>query len=241
MLLFCLLISDVNMITANVFNRVFFIKADRYGTAFSIEVDGREYLVSAKHLFESPENVKMIKLMHDNKWLDVEVQLVGACRGEVDIAVFVVGIGLTPREYVVPATSAGATLGQDVYFVGFPYKMWANLGAIMANRPVPFIKKGTLSSAFDFSKDVRHIYVDAINNEGFSGGPLVFSKIGAPFNDLNFLGVVSGFKTEYEKVIGGDGEPNGMTVAYNTGFLLAYGIEHAVDLIKINPIGRLVN
>ena len=229
------------MITANVFNRVFFIRADRYGTAFSIEVDGREYLVSAKHLFESPESVKMIKLMHDNKWLDVEVQLVGACRGEVDIAVFVAGIGLTPSEYMVPATSAGATLGQDVYFVGFPYKMWANLGAIMANRPVPFIKKGTLSSAFDFSSDVRQIYVDAINHEGFSGAPLVFSKIGDQFNELNFLGVVSRFKTEHEEVIGGDGEHNGMTVEYNTGFLMEYGIENEVDLIKINQIGRLVN
>jgi hypothetical protein len=226
------------MITANIYNRVFFIKASQYGTAFTIEVDDREYLVSARHLFESPGETKSIKLMYDKRWLDVPVELVGACRGEIDITVFASALSLTPKEFEVPPTSAGATLGQDVYFAGFPYKMWTNLGSVMTNRPAPFIKKGTLSSAFDFSDGIRRIYVDAINNEGFSGAPLVFSKVGRPMNELSFLGVVSGFKTEYEPVLCQDGEPNGMTVAYNTGFLLAYGIEHAVDLIRSNPIGK---
>src|SRR3990167_5454230 len=136
------------MITANVFNRVFFIKASQYGTAFTIAVDNREYLVSARHLFESPADTKNIKVLYDKKWLDVEVRPVGVCNGEIDVAVFAMDLSLTPKEYVVPPTSEGAVLGQDVYFAGFPYKMWTNVGAVMAYRPAPFIKKGTLSSAF---------------------------------------------------------------------------------------------
>ncbi len=48
------------MITANVYNRVFFIKAADYGTAFSIDHGGRQYLVTAKHLVnaEKQEAIK---------------------------------------------------------------------------------------------------------------------------------------------------------------------------------------
>jgi len=39
-------------IQANILHRVFFIKAGKYGTAFTIDVEGAEYLVTAKHLFD---------------------------------------------------------------------------------------------------------------------------------------------------------------------------------------------
>jgi hypothetical protein len=105
----------------------------------------------------------------------------------------------------------------------------------MAGRPCPFIKKGTLSSAFNSGDGVHRLYVDAINNEGFSGGPLVFAGHGT--NDFRVAGVVSRFKTEHEPVLDQNGEKTGMTVEYNTGFLIAYDIDYVVGLIRANPIG----
>ena len=141
---------------------------------------------------------------------------------------------MSPAHPLEPST-AGIVLGQDVFFVGFPFKMWSNGGDVMNGRPLPFIKKGTLSAAFDPTDDVKRLYVDAINNEGFSGGPIVF----APSNTTNYqvAGIVSKFKTEYEPVIDENDEPTGHRVAYNTGFLVGYSINHALSIIRANPIG----
>ena len=50
--------------------------------------------------------------------------------------------------------------------------------------------------------------------------------------------MVSKFRIEYERVLDLDGEPSGMTVAYNTGFLVAYGPRHILSIIEA---GRAAN
>ncbi|MEB2026433.1 hypothetical protein VDR74_16140, partial [Xanthomonas campestris pv. campestris] len=72
--------------------------------------------------------------------------------------------------------------------------------------------------------------VNAINNEGFSGGPLFFYPAGKP-EEVRVAGVVSKFRVEYENVIDENGEPTGMTVPYNTGFLIAYGSKYILSII----------
>jgi hypothetical protein len=79
--------------------------------------------------------------------------------------------------------------------------------------------------------------LDGINNAGFSGGPVI---VGTD-NDLKIVAVISGYSLEPTDVIRGDpkaaadGPKN--TVGVNSGFILAYDISHAVDLIKKNPTG----
>jgi hypothetical protein len=119
-------------------------------------------------------------------------------------------------------------IGQDVYFLGFPYKLWTDYGALSAGLPGPFLKKGTLSAvSFEYPKT---LHIDAINNEGFSGGPLYFFKDGNP-RDVRVAGVVSKYRTEHEPVIDEQGNPTNLKVAYNTGFMVAYDIKHALDII----------
>ncbi|PPD45703.1 MAG: hypothetical protein CTY16_09895 [Methylobacter sp.] len=226
------------MITSNVYNRVFFIRANQYGTAFAIDFEGRQYLVTARHLLDDNVEEKQIKYFFNNEWLALNVKVVGFSRGEVDVAVLSTNIQLTPPSFFLEPTSKDIILGQDVYFVGYPYKMWTDAGSALAGRPCPFIKKGTLSSAFNTGDGVQRLFVDAINNEGFSGGPLVFTQPGK--NDYRVAGVVSKFRIEYEQVLDEFGEATKMSVAYNTGFLIAYDIKYAIDLIRSNPIGLLI-
>lgn len=221
------------MITGNVYNRVFFIRAEQYGTAFTLDVGGRQYLVTAKHLIGATPPSEL-EFFHGNAWKRLSVKLVGITRDKVDIAVFAPNILLSPALELEP-TSKGIIIGQDVYFVGYPYKMWTDAGDALAGRPCPFVKKGTLSSAFNFGDGVRTLFVDAINNEGFSGGPVVFSP--PNLNQFSVAGVVSGFRTEYESVLDSEGSKTEMSVAYNSGFLIAYDISYALDLILANPIG----
>jgi S1-C subfamily serine protease len=222
------------VITANIYNRVFFIKAKEYGTAFVIDHNSKQYLITAKHLINST-NQKSISFFLNDKWTEFPATLLGVGIGEVDVAVFRMEANFCNGYFPLPPHSDGMIIGQDVYFLGYPYKMWTDAGNAMKGRPCPFIKKGTLSSAFNSNDGVNRMYIDAINNEGFSGGPIVFKRPGD--DSFQIAGIVSSFKIEFEKIISADGELTEMTVAYNTGFLIGYDISNAIKIIDKNPNG----
>jgi hypothetical protein len=155
--------------------------------------------------------------------------VVGRAPGEIDIALLRVAQQLTPPIYEVAIGFGEIELGQDIYFLGYPFKMWADYGELTAGLPSPFIKKGTLSAVQ--MNEPKLLYVDAINNEGFSGGPLYFFPKARP-QEVRIAGVVSKYKTEQEAVLDSQGEATDMVVPYNTGFMVAYDIKYAVALAK---------
>jgi hypothetical protein len=82
--------------------------------------------------------------------------------------------------------------------------------------------------------------LDGINNNGFSGGPVILGT----GNDLKFVAVISGYYQEPTEGIRGNSaqlSPNTSKdyVNVNSGFIVAYDIVYAVDLIKKSPIGPL--
>ena len=219
------------MISTNALLHTFFIKTDQYGTAFSLEVDGSEFLVTARHLIDPVADQVSFQIFLNDQWLQAHASVIGRGRNEVDIAVLQITTRLTPPGFRFTPAVSDFSLGQDVYFLGFPYKMWGDVGTFLAGRPCAFGKKGTLS--FVSTTEAREFFVDAINNEGYSGGPLFYYPTN-DVHDIRVIAVVSKFRVEHEQVLGVDGEPTGMTVPYNTGFLVAYGIRHVLDIIKLH-------
>lgn len=217
------------MILTNILYRTLFIRSEEYGTAFTLDVDGVEYLITARHLLPAQGAEIDLQIFHDMRWLRGRATVVGRGKGEIDIAVLRIESPLTPRGFDVTPSIGELAFGQDVYFLGFPYKMWGDVGSLMAGLPCPFAKKGTLS--FLTIETPQVLYVDAINNDGFSGGPLFFYPLGRP-TELRVAGVVSKFRVEHEAVLDEHGNATTMTVQYNTGFLVAYGIKHALDIIR---------
>ncbi len=219
------------MITFNVYDRVFFVRGADYGTAFTIDVENRQYLVSARHVVDGEAD---LSLFHDHTWKRCPFDVVGIGSGEIDVSVVAPRSRLSPALPLEPAIG-DFILGQDVYFVGYPYKLWSEGGEVAYGRPLPFIKKGVLSAGPNPTDAVKMLYVDAINNPGFSGGPLLAAR---PHQlDYRVIGVVAKFKTETEPVLDSQGEPTDLDVSYNTGFLVAYGMKHVLDLIAANPVG----
>jgi hypothetical protein len=216
------------MILTNILYRTYFIKAAQYGTAFAIEVEGAEYLVTAKHLLDENAPEFELQIFHDRKWLRGRASVIGHGKGEIDISVLRVDSRLAPPDFDVTPSMGELALGQDVFFLGFPYKMWGDVGTFMGGLPCPFAKKGTLS-LINMEKP-QVLYVDAINNEGFSGAPLFFYPMTNP-KELRIAGVVSKFLTQDEPVLDEQRNPTKLTVTYNTGFLVAYSINHALELI----------
>lgn len=222
------------MITTNVYYRVFHIQyAGGTGTAFTIDVDQRQYLVTARHVVKGMSSPGTIKLFHNNQWNDIQVQPIWCNDSSIDIAILVAPRQLSPP-YKLEPTSAGLVNGQDLYFLGFPYGQFTDHSHLLNNFPLPFIKKAILSAMTGGAKGINMLFLDGHNNPGFSGGPIVFSQLGQ--NEYKVAGVISGFNAVEEPVFDG-GKPTAMTWRYNTGIIIGYDIGYAVEAIRSNPIG----
>jgi hypothetical protein len=262
---------------------VFQIKVSGYtGTAFTMAVDGRQYLITAKHMVAklkndgSPESIEMLVGDYYNKnnieWKTEPVRIF-ACEDPIDIAVIVTEefYGRTKSrdlsdaiygELSFEAHPDGHPLGQEAYFMGFPFGAAPTKGP---GGPLPFSKRAALSLNY-WNGKADTMYFDGYNNHGFSGAPVLFKDpLDTRPNRSHYFvgGVVSGFIPELVKTANwrrsrqnedvsrieqwrvekrADGftyilEDTDTVVPLNTGIIVAYNIRHAVELIKAHPIG----
>lgn len=226
-------VLGADLITTNVLQRIRQIRyGGQSGTAFSLEVDGRQYLVTARHLFTPSGSVSRIEVRNEPDWLPIAVRRLEVLPEDVDIAVF------APAEQVTPVlpiavTATGLALSQDLFFLGYPYGMSTAGQAINAGFPLPFVKKG-VCAALMFQSGYLTIYIDALNNPGFSGGPVVAMHAGSTVPTI--VGVVSGYRFEDTPVLR-KGAGTDLSLRSNTGLAIATSIQPALDAIAKNPVG----
>lgn len=235
-LIFCLCSTAFGqLITSNVLQRVYLIKyGSKYGTAFTIEVDNKQYLITAKHNLPAikAENVT-IEMFQEKTWKKLEIKVVKIKNSKVDIIILAPPFQLSPVRPFHP-TLDDVIVSQDLYFLGFPYMINFDDKGLNRKFPLPFIKKGILS-ALDISKKKGTIlYIDGHNNPGFSGGPIVFWNTAK--KQFHVGGVIQGYRAEKSKVYSQKGD-TGLETYTNTGIIIGYSIDHAVEAIKRNPIG----
>jgi hypothetical protein len=251
--------------TINILQRVFMIEYDNErGTAFSIDVDGREYWITAKHILTGTKSkpygtfgkktveLKLLNPGGDGQQWMLRQFTVLQPTADVDVVVLVPTAKILPTDVhpSPPATSDGLTFGGSCEFLGFAYgggwRVKLEKGAYWS----PYIKRCGISG---MDIDSRLWILDGINNLGFSGGPVIFGT----GNDLKIVAIISGYIQEPAEVIAGaptlvvrdrgyensrapKAQRHGQEIVnLNSGFILAYDIEHAVDLIKANPIGPM--
>ena len=203
------------------------------GTIFSIDVDNKQYIISAHHLFNNVIDNAKVQIFHNSKWKDLNLRLVNHCPDPIDISVLAADIQLTSSEFICEPTSGGAILGQDLFFLGFPFGEYGDGGKFNRDFPLPFVKKATLS-CIQFEKNIEILFLDGFNNPGFSGGPVVFThpnKI-----EYKVCSVISSYRVSKVPIYQGSIE---LPIYHreNSGIIISYGIKHAVDVIKANPIG----
>jgi Trypsin-like peptidase domain len=186
------------LITTNVIQRTFHIQVgDSIGTCFTVDVNGNQYLVTAKHVVKDLNGTCNIRIFHENQWKDIQVTVVGHCEGDIDISVLTAQLQLSPA-YPLEPTSAGMIYGQDVYFLGFPYGMTGEVGALNRDFPFPFVKKAIISCMYTTDNGVKIFFLDGHNNPGFSGGPVVFKEPNK--NDYKVISVISAFRYTEEPI-----------------------------------------
>jgi hypothetical protein len=222
------------MITSNVIQRVFNIRfAESVATAFTIEYANRQYFVTAKHVAPELTEGDDIELWHNGAWRRMPIRLVGH-HNITDVTVFV-GNTFIPA-HPLPVNTSGLTLGQNVYFLGFPHGLRSEMGELNRQFPVPLVKQGCLSSLpHRMNAEGASFFIDGNNTAGFSGGPVVYKRI----NETNFnvCGVIHGYMTEAAVVEEIQTSGARQFVRANTGIVKAYSIDSAIELINANPIG----
>lgn len=241
------------------------------GTAFTIDVDGREYLVTAKHVVATFKDGARGTIAIKTKagWTP-EKMTVYKCKDPVDIAILIPPTQLTV-DFPLEANSAGIELGQDTYFVGYPNG--AEHAVTYSNMPAVFgfVKRATLAQIVQVpipGGSTQEIWLDGINDPGFSGSPVVFRDFNKAGYVFNVAGVIVAYEWSAAPVFskveitpsqvtpldlanddlmrGPNGklyrlEDTGKLVKQNTGMAIAWNIGSAVDLIKRHPLGPAVS
>jgi len=137
------------MITSNVYTRTFFIRfGTSTGTAFTIDLEKKQYLVTARHVCAGIRDGDSIAIFHDERWKDAPAKIVGLGaenRVDTDVAVLALKKQISPS-FSMPATSADLVWGQDVYFLGFPYGLHTSVEA-NNGYPLPLVKKALISGS----------------------------------------------------------------------------------------------
>lgn len=233
-------------VPAGILQRVYpFSYKENNGSCFIIDVNNLQYIITARHLVPDIKDNDTVRLFIAAAWHNVKVRPIFPKNKKTDI------VALTGDKLVAPkmGISLGDNeifVGQDIYFLGFPFGL-----ATQFNNPsrvrIPFVKKGILS-AIDALPDSGHIlYLDGHNNPGFSGGPVIFANY-KQGERLQIAGVVSGYRNQPTQVLEAEvNETNSSTkqsskkiihyVNENTGIVVAFSLTEITQAIEENPIG----
>ena len=212
-------------------NRTLLISGKEYGTAFTLDVDKKQYVVTCRHVTDGTTP----KILWDGEFSDIGLTLIGQTDEDVDIAVFAAGELLSNPSLTLPWIQKGVFLGQDLWFAGFPLApLYQDQPKANAGLPLPFVKKSILS-AFGDQDDKRLWYLDGHVNQGFSGGPVVTAA-----SPNQIAAVMTHAQNERNKIYMGEQEL-AMVCHTNAGFALARPIHFALELIRKNPNGYAID
>jgi S1-C subfamily serine protease len=214
-------------VASNALLRVFEIRVGNVtGTTFTIEHNGRQYLITARHVIGTlPRQNAKVEIYKDGYWMPLTVNVLLPSNPEVDIAVLEISAPISPTLEFVPE-SKDVFFGQEVFFLGFPY----DLHTLAGSQRIPFIKRGTVSAQDTSDPTASLWYIDGFNNPGFSGGPVVFQDLSD--HKWKVMAVVQGYQNETAKVRVGKNEVN-TNILVNSGILVAYDIRYALEAIDV--------
>lgn len=219
------------MVQSEIVNRIFrILVGNQLGTVFTVDRNDCQYLITAKHLFKElsfPAEAS-VKILMSGGYNTFCVDVRYDDNPDVDIAVMKIKPykEISPR-YSNSNTTEGMIYGQDVYFLGFPLNYDELVGNFPnSEKPMPFVKKACLSG---FQSDNSVIFLDGINNPGFSGGPACYKTSSDRL--YRIAGVVCSYRWNKSILCDVDNNETDYYIKENTGIIHVYNIDFALRII----------
>jgi prepilin-type processing-associated H-X9-DG protein len=216
---------------------------NRTGTCFSLEADGRQYIITARHLVQGIRDHDSVRVFLGQRWQEIKVKAIFPRNPKTDIVALVSNRKVAQR-MDIPTAEAAIPIGQELYFMGFPFGLSTQIDGPLS-KPIPFINHAFLSAVDSRFCSGNVLYLDGHNNPGFSGGPVV-SRSHDEKQPLQIVGVLSSYRvqlnrktiTEKTDVHNGAVEKKSSRfVQENSGILVAYHISEIIKAIRLNPTG----
>lgn len=219
----------MDLVTANAFERVLEIRtALGAGTAFTLERNGREHVVTARHLLPNGESRPQATLSSRHITRTLRLDLLPAEPENADVAVAPLPEPMTPT-LPLAAGKDGIIWGQRIHFLGFPFGLATEFARGEPDQRIAFVKGGVFSASADVD-GVSLLYLDGMNNPGFSGGPVIFNRDGDHLRP-QVCGVIAGYRTERQPVYQGTAPITAVATPANTGIIIATDIRHVTEAI----------
>jgi len=217
-------------VSKGVLNRILFIRYGNHtGSAFTIEINEQQYIITARHIVENIREEDNIFIYYDLGWNDLKVKTISFDDPKFDVIVLVPDFQITPKTDI-KFTMDGLCIGQDIYFLGFPFGLKTEVGELNSNFPLPFVKKGTCSAIDSTDKEFKKIWIDGFSNPGFSGGPIVFKDYSS--GNFKIAGLLKGHLSEKVDIYSNNNIDTNDFVEINSGIILGISINSIIDRIN---------
>ena len=216
---------------SSIVGRTFCVRTEAgQGTAFTMDVDGKRYLITAQHVIGQNPN-RSITIESDSGQERIDIELVGYSAAELDVAVLRPSKPIHDHCYRTEphdSESSSIVIGGDVYSCGFPLGLSTKV-FYFPNfpYPIPLLRRWMVSGF-----DVDQYYLDGFVNPGASGSPVFKMKGTIPI----VIGVVVARRKEPSSVTDGRRYTGGQ-VDLNSGIVMVTAIEQAMELIRTNSNG----
>ncbi len=196
------------------------------GTCFTIDVDNREYIITARHLLPKGVLGKDIMISFGSNLENFQFEIVGHCESS-DVSVltgkFPISFQNSSDRFYLGTSSNGIILGQKMLFLGYPHAVFKtdNRDPNRHVHEVPNVREATLSGFSRFK-----ITMNGDNISGFSGAPVIFQPEKGN-NGFSVAGVVTGYSSELQP---SPDDPN-VLIEINKGTMYAHTLDEAINLI----------
>ena len=216
---------------SSIVGRTFCIRTEAgQGTAFTMDVDGKRYLITAQHVLGA-NSTGSISIESTSEQERIDVEPVGHSTPKLDVSVMRPSKPIHDhcfRTKPYDPESSSIVIGEDVYSCGFPLGLSTKV-FYFPNfpYPIPLLRRWMVSGF-----DTDQYYLDGFSNPGASGSPVFKMHGTVPI----VIGVVVARYKEPSSVTDGRCDTGGQ-VDLNSGIVMITKIEKVIDLIRRNPIG----
>lgn len=213
-----------NSITNYLINTFQLFHNNRSGTCFRMLMTRNYiYFVTAAHLVPTLKDGQYLQINSPKGKINLKVHKV-VHNFQGDVSIFVVKNEKKERRLEFNNFSNKVSLGEDIWVLGFPLGIGMSITKIKGKDVsilLPIIKKGVISAVYHSTNKPTFFLIDALVNQGFSGGVVVFR------NRRNGVAQLLGIPIKHLK-----DKINGKLIDVNSGIGIITGVSVVKELLN---------